>query len=67
MSVKNKTIEDKMIELREMAAWFESDDFTLTLAQEKFKAAAALAKEIEQDLTTMENDVTVLKQSFEAS
>lgn len=65
MSAKNKTIEEKMNELREMAAWFESDEFMLTEAGEKFKSAAALAKEIEHDLSEMENNITVLKQSFE--
>lgn len=65
MSVKNKTIEEKMKTLRELAAWFESDEFTLTEASDKFKIAAELAKEIEQDLSEMENSVTVLKQSFE--
>ena len=66
MSAKNKTIEEKMKELRDMAAWFESDDFSLTHASEKFEVAAKLAKEIEHDLSEMENTVTVLKQSFEA-
>ena len=65
MSAKNKTIEDKMSELREAAAWFESDDFSLTEAAAKFEAAAKLAKEIEKDLSEMENTVHVLKQSFE--
>ena len=65
MPVKNKTIEEKMKELRDMAAWFESDEFSLSQAGEKFKFAAKLAKEIEHDLSEMENDVTVLKQSFE--
>lgn len=54
-----------MKELRDMAAWFESDEFSLSQAGEKFKFAAKLAKEIEHDLSEMENDVTVLKQSFE--
>lgn len=65
MSAKNKTIEDKMNELRELAAWFESDEFSLTHASQKFEAAAKLAREIERDLAEMENDVTVLKQSFD--
>ncbi len=65
MSAKNKSIEEKMNELRTMAAWFESDEFSLTDASEKFKVAAKLAKEIEHDLSEMENDVTVLKESFE--
>ena len=54
-----------MNELRDMAQWFESDDFSLTLASAKFEAAAKLAKEIEHDLSNMENSVTVLKKSFE--
>lgn len=67
MSVKNKTIEDKMNELRTLAAWFEGDEFTLTDAKQKFEDAAKLAKEIERDLADMENSITVLKQSFEAA
>lgn len=65
MSTKSKTIEEKMNELRDMAAWFESDEFSLTHASEKFEAAAKLAKEIQRDLSEMENKVTVLKKSFE--
>lgn len=65
MSVKNKTIEEKMEALRAAAAWFESDDFTLSTAAERFEAAAKLAREIERDLSEMENIVTVLQESFE--
>lgn len=65
MSEKNKTIEAKMNELREAAAWFESDEFSLTMASEKFEAASKLAREIEHDLQKMENQITVLKRSFE--
>ena len=65
MSVKNKTIEEKMNHLRELAAWFESEEFSLTHASEKFEESAKLAKEIEHDLSEMENTVNVLKKSFE--
>jgi exonuclease VII small subunit len=65
MSEKNKTIEEKMTQLREQAAWFESPEFSLTHAKEKFEAAAKLAREIETDLAEMENQITVLKESFE--
>ncbi len=65
MSVKNKTIEEKMTQLRALAEWFESDDFSLSQASEKFEESAKLAKEIEHDLTEMENTVSVLKKSFE--
>lgn len=67
MSGKSKTIEEKMNELREQAGWFESDDFSLTHAKEKFEAAAKLAREIESDLADMENQITVLKESFETA
>lgn len=65
MSEKDKTIEEKMNMLREAAAWFEGEDFSLTMASEKFEAAAKLANEIEHDLQKMENQITVLKHSFE--
>ncbi len=65
MSTKSKTIEDKMSELRSVTAWFESDEFSLTEASEKFKQATKLASEIEKDLKDLENQITVLKQSFE--
>ncbi|AHB42440.1 hypothetical protein RAAC3_TM7C00001G0594 [Candidatus Saccharibacteria bacterium RAAC3_TM7_1] len=65
MSGKSKTVEEKMSELRKMVAWFESEDFVLEQASEKFTAAATLAKEIEKDLSELKNTVTVLKASFE--
>ena len=65
MSTKNNTIEEKMDELRAVTAWFESDEFSLTAASEKFTQATKLAAEIEQDLKNLENQITVLKQSFE--
>jgi exodeoxyribonuclease VII small subunit len=65
MSEKNKTIEEKMKKLRDMTAWFESEDFALTQATKKFEAASKLAAEIEHDLSDMENQIQVLKQSFE--
>jgi len=66
MSAKNETIEQKMARLRELVAWFESDDFVLEEASTKFQTAADLAKEIEHDLNELKNNVNVLKQSFEA-
>jgi len=65
VSAKDKTIEEKMNELRTLAAWFESDEFSLSQAAERFEAAASLARDIERSLSEMENTVTVLKKSFE--
>lgn len=64
MSKTNETIEQKMTRLRELVAWFESDDFQLENASEQFQSATKLAKEIESDLASLENDITILKQSF---
>lgn len=66
MSAKSESIEDKMNHLRELVAWFESDDFALEEASQKFELAAKLAKEIEDDLDKLKNNVNQLKQSFEA-
>lgn len=66
MSTKNETIEQKMTRLRELVAWFESDDFVLEEASEKFKTASDLATAIEHDLEELKNNVNVLKQSFDS-
>jgi exonuclease VII small subunit len=47
-------------------AWFDSDDFTLEQALDKFKAAEKLAQDIEKDLTTLRNDIEVVKKSFDS-
>lgn len=65
MSAKNKTIQEKMNELATQVAWFDSDEFSLEAAIEHFAAAEKLADEIEKELTTLKNDITVLKQRFD--
>lgn len=68
MSVKNNTsVEEKIEALRELAAWFEGDEFRLDDASSKFKVAAELAREIERDLTSIKNEVTIIKESFESA
>ena len=66
MSNQTKTISQKMTELSELVAWFESDEFELETALDRYKAAETLANEIEQDLSSLKNEVTVLKQKFDA-
>ena len=65
MSEKSKTVNEKIAELDEMIAWFDSDEFSIEEALEKYKAASELAKEITKDLETFKNEVTVLKQKFD--
>lgn len=65
MSKQNKTIADKRTELAELLAWFESDDFSIEQAVEKFQAAEKLAEQIESELLEYKNTITVLKQRFD--
>lgn len=65
MSKANKTIAEKTAELSELVAWFDSDDFTLETALDKFKEAEKLAAEIEKDLESLQNDIQVVKQKFD--
>lgn len=66
MSKSNKTIQEKTAELSNLVAWFDSDDFTLEAALDKFKEAEALAETIEQDLKSLKNDIQIVKQKFDS-
>ncbi len=61
-----KTVSEKMDELSQIVAWFESDEFELEAALEKYRTAEGLAGEIEHDLANLKNEVTVLKKKFDA-
>jgi len=63
--VKGKTVQDKLSELSELVAWFQSPAFKLEDAFDKFKQSEALAEEIEKDLTKLKNDIQVVKKKFD--
>lgn len=65
MTKKDKTIQDKMGDLNSLVAWFDSDDFAIEAAIDKFHEAEKLATEIEHDLKTLKNDIEVVKQKFD--
>lgn len=66
MSNKNNaSVQEKMIKLDELVAWFDSDDFALEQAVDKYKEAEALAKEIKTDLDALTNDIQVVARSFD--
>lgn len=65
MSKQNKTIQEKTAELTSLVEWFDSDEFTLETALDKFKEAELLAESIEKDLTALKNDIQVVKQKFD--
>lgn len=66
MSENKQTIQAKISQLDELVAWFDSDDFTLETALDKFKEAEKLAEEIELDLKSLKNDIQVVKQRFDS-
>lgn len=63
MSEKNN-IEDRTRQLNEILAWFDSEDFAVEEAMDKFKAAETLAESIKQDLLDLKNEINVLKKKF---
>ena len=64
MSVKN-SIAEKTAELDKLIAWFDSEEFELEKALDKFSAAEALAGEIEKDLMNLKNNIEVVKARFD--
>lgn len=66
MSKQTKSVSEKMTELSELVSWFESDEFQLETALDKYKEAEKLATDVEKDLTGLKNEITVLKQKFDA-
>ena len=65
MSKQSNTIQAKLALLNEKVAWFDSDEFELEQAIDKFGEAEKLAEEIEADLTGLKNEINVLKQKFD--
>jgi exodeoxyribonuclease VII small subunit len=65
MSVKKRSVAEKTAQLDELVSWFDSDEFELEKALDKFKEAEKLAAEIEADLMELKNEVTVIKKRFD--
>lgn len=61
----SETIAKKLAKLSELVAWFESDEFVLEEATERFTEAQKLAEEIENELTELKNEIVVLKKKFD--
>jgi len=55
-----------MAALTQLVTWFDSDDFTLETAIDKFKEAEALAETIEKDLKSLKNEIQIVKQKFDS-
>lgn len=61
---KTSSINAKITNLDEQVQWFYSDDFDLDQAEAKYKAATALAKDIEKDLEGLKNRIEVIDKDF---
>lgn len=61
---ENKTLTQKIKELEQSTDWFYSDDFTLDDAAKKYKEAIELAKEIQKDLSDLQNEIEILDKDF---
>lgn len=66
MSSTNKSIQEKTTELSKLVEWFDSEDFTLEAALDKFKQAEKLAVGIEHDLTSLKNEINIVKKKFDS-
>ncbi|MBR3180738.1 exodeoxyribonuclease VII small subunit [Candidatus Saccharibacteria bacterium] len=63
-SPKNTNISEKITTLNQKIQWFYSDDFSLDSALNNYQSAINLAKEIETDLNSLKNQITVLTRDF---
>ncbi len=61
-----KTIEQMMTELNERIAWFQSEEFNLDEAKQRFIEARQLAKDITAALDGMQHEITVISEDFSA-
>ena len=66
MTSAKKTVQEKLDELDTLVKWFQGDDFQLEEAKTTLKKAAGLAEEIEKDLTSIANEITEVKKSFQS-
>ncbi|MBR3169537.1 exodeoxyribonuclease VII small subunit [Candidatus Saccharibacteria bacterium] len=57
-------LNQKIKELDKKVEWFNSEDFELEKAVEKYREAIGLAREIEEDLKNLKNEVEVLDVDF---
>ena len=65
MTKNNRSIAEKTAELNELVAWFDSDEFQLEAALNRFEEARRLSDEITKDLDELKNEVEIVRQNFD--
>ena len=58
------TVAEKTAKLDTLIAWFDSEEFELEKALDKFAEAEKLAQEIENDLLALKNNIEIVKAKF---
>jgi exonuclease VII small subunit len=66
MSQANKSIQEKTEQLTKLVAWFDGDDFSIEEALDKYKIAEKLADEIKSDLSSLKNEINIVKNKFDS-
>lgn len=64
--MKNFNIKEKTENLNEIISWFNSDDFDIEKALEKFKEAQKIATDIETELVQLKNEIEIVKKKFDS-
>lgn len=62
-SEKNSLVE-KMARLTTMTEWFQSEEFKLEEATERYRELLVLSKEVEEDLTNLKNEIVRIEADF---
>ncbi len=60
------SLREQMEQLEEILAWFDSDEFELEAAVERYQQAARVAEQIDQRLTEIKNKVTIITEDAAA-
>lgn len=66
MSNQKTNLKDKLAELEKLLEWFDKDDLDIEEALAKFESGSELADAIREQLTAIENKITVLEKKFDA-
>ena len=62
----NRSLREQMEQLEEILAWFDSDEFELEAAVERYQQAARVAEQIDQRLREIKNKVTIITEDAAA-
>lgn len=63
----NRSLREQMEQLEEILAWFDSDEFELEAAVERYQQAARVAERIDQRLREIKNKVTIITEDTATS